>query len=231
MQNLVEYLSVFLIVINLVLLSSSRLGICIRAVTAQGVLLALLPIMAEWNHLAAVTVVLAAVTLVLKGVIIPRLLLSAAVKAEVRRELEPLVSYNFSIVLGIAMLGFSFWLQSRLPLTGVATAPLLLPAAFFTILSGFFLTIARRKALTQVVGYLTLENGIYAFGAAMLSSYPWVFELGILLDVFVAVFVMGIAVFHISREFDHTDTDRMTSLRDHFDQPPALAEPNRETTP
>lgn len=214
MHESVEYLSVLLIVADLLLLSSSRLGVCINAVAAQGVVLGLLPIMEKWGSLDAGIVVLAAVTVVLKGLIFPWLLTSAARKAKVRREIEPMISYNVSLMVGVGMLAFSFWLQSRLPLHAGAPAPLLLPAAFFGILSGFFITIARRKALTQVLGYLSLENGIYAFGASMLSEHPWVFELGILLDVFVAVFVMGIAIFHISREFEHIDADRLAALRD-----------------
>lgn len=75
---------------------------------------------------------------------------------------------------------------------------------------------SRRKALTQVLGYLALENGVYAFGAAVALRLPALVELGILLDVFVGVFVMGIAMFHISREFDHIDTDKLQALPDRF---------------
>ena len=213
MHELVEYLSVVLIVTNLLLLSSSRLSVCINAVAAQGVLLGFLPLV-EKGRLSSGILVMAAATVLLKGLIFPWLLASAAKKVKVGRELDPMISYNISLMVGVAMLAFSFWLQSRLPLQAGGPAPLLLPAAFFGILSGFFITIARRKALTQVLGYLALENGIYAFGASMMSEHPWVFELGILLDVFVAVFVMGIAIFHISREFEHIDADRLASLRD-----------------
>jgi len=76
------------------------------------------------------------------------------------------------------------------------------------------LLITRRKAITQVLGYLTLENGVYAFGAAVALQMPILVELGILLDVFVGVFVMGIAIFHISRQFDHIDTGRLVTLSD-----------------
>ena len=72
---------------------------------------------------------------------------------------------------------------------------------------------SRKKALTQVMGYLVLENGINAMGVAIAKEQPYLVELGILLDVFVAVFVMGIIIFHINREFDHIDTDQMSSLR------------------
>jgi hydrogenase-4 component E len=66
----------------------------------------------------------------------------------------------------------------------------------------------------QVLAYLVLENGIYTFGVGVVAGTPMIVELGILLDVFVAVFVMGIAIFHINREFDHIDADQLTMLRD-----------------
>lgn len=212
-HTIVDYLSVLFIVSNFTLLGSSRLGVCIKAVTAQGVILALIPVLREWVHLGPSTVVLCLITLVIKGYVFPRLLTSAIRRGQVRREVEPIVGYIPSLLVGIAMLVFGFWLQSRLPITR-GDQGFLLPGAFFAILCGFFLTIARRKALTQILGYLVLENGIYAFGAAALSTHPWMLELGILLDVFVGVFIMGVAIFHISREFDHMDADRLASLRD-----------------
>lgn len=213
LEKAVEYLSIIFILTNLALLASSRLGMCVKAVSLQGVVLALIPAIREWGHMQAASIFLCVVTLAVKGGIFPRLLMATIRRAGVKREVEPVVGYNASILIGIAMLVLAFWIRSRLniPATG---GGLLLPAAFFGILAGLFVTIARRKALTQVLGYLALENGIFAFGAAALSEHPWMLEMGILLDVFVAVFIMGIAIFHISREFDHIDADRLASLRD-----------------
>ncbi|MCD8140542.1 MAG: hypothetical protein LUE17_12330 [Planctomycetaceae bacterium] len=208
-----EYLSVLLLLSNFALLASSRLGLCINAVTVQGVVLAIIPLLHGGDHLGAASILLYAVTLAVKGYAFPHLLRAAIGRANVRREVEPLIGYNTSLLAGLAMLVFAFWLQSRLPLTQGGEG-ILLPAAFFGILAGFFITIARRKALTQILGYLALENGIFAFGAASLSEHPWLLEMGILLDVFVAVFIMGVALFHISQEFDHMDADRLASLRD-----------------
>ncbi|MCC8165269.1 MAG: hydrogenase [Planctomycetes bacterium] len=207
-----DYLSVIFILTNFVLLASSRLGFCIKAVTIQGVVLAIIPLVHEGDHLGVASLVLCAVTLAVKGYAFPKLLNGAISRARIRREVEPLVGYSTSILLGLAMLVFGFWLQSRLPLGG--NDGLLLPASFFAILAGFFVTIGRRKALTQILGYLALENGIFAFGAAALPEHPWMLELGVLLDVFVAVLVMGVAVFRISEEFEHIDVDRLRSLRD-----------------
>ena len=68
--------------------------------------------------------------------------------------------------------------------------------------------------MTQVVGYLILENGIYVFGLSQVERVPFLVEVGVLLDVFVGVFIMGIVVFHINREFDSLDSARLTELRD-----------------
>ena len=146
-----------------------------------------------------------------KGFLLPWLLARAMRDADTAREIEPLISYNLSVMIGAVALGVSLWLGQRLPLPNQPTSFLLVPAAFFTCLVGFILLTTRRKAITQVLGYLTLENGVYAFGAAVALDMPILVELGILLDVFVGVFVMGIAIFHISRQFDHIDTDRLVS--------------------
>lgn len=212
-HHIVEYLSIALILTNFLLLASSRVGMCIRAVAAQGVILALVPVFHEWGRLTAASWILCLVTLAVKGFAFPHFLRRTVRVANVRRELEPLVSYSVSLLGGLVMLVFAFWLQTRIPIGG-AGAGVLLPAAFHGILAGFFVTFARRKAITQVLGYLCLENGIFAFGAAVLSEHPWLLELGILLDVFVGVFIMAIAIFHISREFSHMDADRLSSLRD-----------------
>jgi len=80
--------------------------------------------------------------------------------------------------------------------------------------TGCLLISARKKAITQVLGFLVLENGISLFGSALLIEYSLVVELGILLDVLALVFILGIAVFQISRTFASTDTDRLNRLGD-----------------
>jgi hydrogenase-4 component E len=187
--------------------------VVIRITAAQGVILGLLTLSADVGDLSLYAVGLALASIVIKGVIFPGLLARALREAGSRREVEPFVGYTMSVFAGLAALGVSLWLGARLPLPTPALSPLVVPLAFFTILSGLFLIVSRRTALTQVQGYLVLENGVYAFGVAMAQEMPLSVELGILLDIFVGVFVMGIIIFHISREFDHIDTDRLTSLK------------------
>jgi hydrogenase-4 component E len=205
---------VFLAMTNVLLLGSSRLTRCIRLVAFQGVLLAGLTVAAHAHEITARVVTLASLTLTLKGAAFPWLLSRVLREADVRREIEPLVSYIRSMLAGTFGLALSFWLSARLPLPTLPTSTLVVPVALFTTLVGLFLIVSRRTALMQVLAYLVLENGIYAFGVGVVAGTPLIVELGILLDVFVAVFVMGIAIFHINREFDHIDANQLTMLTD-----------------
>jgi len=214
MNQLINSLLVILVLTGFMLLGSSRLAACIRTVAVQGVLLGILGVAMQAGQWSTAGVVLPLSSAVVKGFVLPWLLFRAMREADTVREVEPVISYNLSIIAGAAALGLSLWLGRQLRLSSQPASSLLVPAAFFTSLVGMIVIVSRRKALTQVLGYLALENGVYAFGAAVALRLPILVELGILLDVFVGVFVMGIAIFHISREFDHIDTDKLTALTD-----------------
>jgi hydrogenase-4 component E len=213
-STLLDAVLVGIILTSFVLLGSSRFGSCIRVVAFQGVLLGVLTLVTREDETALRASLLALATTGVKGIAFPWLLSRALRDAEVRREIEPLVGYGLSVVMGLVGLGAALWLASRLPRPSVPISSLVVPVALFTMLVGLFLIVSRRQALMQVLGYLVMENGIYTFGVGLVQGTPMLVELGVLLDVFVAVFVMGIAMFHISREFDHIDTERLRSLRD-----------------
>ncbi|MDM7914400.1 MAG: NADH-quinone oxidoreductase subunit K [Candidatus Eisenbacteria bacterium] len=198
---------------NLRLLGTSRLVACIRIVTIQGVLLGLLPILSHAGDLTLRVTLQAAASILTKGVVFPWLLTRAVRGADVRREIDPIVGYTPSLLLGGALLGVSLWLGWRLPLPVPSGSTFLIAVSLFTIMVGLFILIARRMAITQVLGYLAMENGIYAFGLAFAEKEPLLVEMGILLDAFMAVFVMGIMIYHINREFHDIDTDRLSELR------------------
>lgn len=214
MKLIIDALIVVLILTNLRLIASSRIASCIYVVALQGILLGLLPLLVGVEAVTIRAYVLSGITIVLKGMIFPWLLLRALDAVNVRREIEPLVGYTTSLLVGAVLLALAMWLGRRLPLPVSAASPFMVPLALFTIMIGLFAIVSRRKALTQVLGYLVMENGIYAFGLTFARQEPLLVEIGTLLDVFMAVFVMGIAIFHISREFDHIDTDRLSLLRD-----------------
>jgi hydrogenase-4 component E len=204
---------VLLILTSFSLLGSSRLGTGIRMVALQGVTVGLLPLAWGGEDLSLRVVVISAVVIGMKGLIFPRLLSRSLREVESQHETQPFVGYIASLFIGVLSVIASFWLESRLSLPADAPSALVVPVAFSTMMMGLFVIVARRTALNQVLGYLVLENGVYTFGLAIVRDIPVLVELGVLMDMFVAVFVMGSAIYRISREFDHMDSDQLNTLR------------------
>ena len=202
----------FVVLADFAVLATSRLSACIRAVALQGLLLGILPLLLS-HAITAHTIALAVGTTIIKAWLLPVFLRRAIREASVRRELEPLVGYTASVLLGAMALAIAFGVASTLPLPPAATS-LLVPVALTTVMVGLLVLVTRSKAVTQVVGYLMLENGIYLFGLTLSQRVPFLVEIGVLLDVFVGVFIMGIVVFHINREFDSISAVNLRELRD-----------------
>jgi hydrogenase-4 component E len=214
MHTLLDTLMVLLVFTNLRILGLSRISASIRTVAAQGVLLGLVALVANAGHLSARIFVIAAVGIAVKGVAFPLLLFRALRAAKIRREVEPFLGYIPSVLAGVAAFLLSLWVGARLPLPARPVSDLIVPTALSTMFVGLLVIVSRKKALSQTLGYLVFENGIYAFGVGVAYEAPALVETGILLDVFVAVFVMGIIVFHIAREFDSIDTTRLATLKE-----------------
>jgi hydrogenase-4 component E len=212
MTSLAE-LALFLVVLSdFAVLATSRLSACIRAIAFQGILLGALPLLIH-RDISGHLVVLAIGTAAIKAGVLPWFLRWAIREAAMRREVEPLIGYMASVILGAAALAIAFAVANALPLRMVGT-DLLVPVALVTVMIGLVVLITRSKAVTQVVGYLMLENGIFLFGLTQSERVPFLVEIGVLLDVFVGVFIMGIVVFHINREFDSISAARLTELHD-----------------
>ncbi len=203
---MLDILVILLVVLNFRLLGSSRLAACIQTVAAQAILLAAITLGLHASNIEWQLVLIVAASVAIKGGLLPWLLRRAVREAGAPKEIEPLVGFNISLLLGVALLGACMLTGSQLRVPGGQTNGLLIPAALFTAVTGLFLIVARKKAVTQVLGYLGMENGINAFGMAFAIREPLLVAMAVLLDVLVAALVMGIAIYHISREFDHIDT-------------------------
>jgi hydrogenase-4 component E len=127
---------------------------------------------------------------------------------------QPLRGFVPSLLLGAAATIAAMALSRVLPLMPAHAQTLLVPGGFATVICGFLLLIVRTKAISQVCGYLIMENGIYLFGMLLIGTTPLAVEAGILLDLTVAVFVIGIIVDRIQREFDTLDTRKLSELHE-----------------
>lgn len=199
--------------LNLMALASSRLPSVIRAAALQGMVLGVLPLLLE-EKLHWLVALVAVATVAVKGFIIPHLLRRALRAANIDREVEPLLGFIPSLLIGAAATIGAVALSGALPLLPEHARLLLVPGAFATVVCGFLLLMGRAKAISQVCGYLILENGIYLFGLLLINSTPMLVEAGILLDLTVAVFVIGIIMDRIQKEFDTLDTSKLTELHE-----------------
>jgi hydrogenase-4 component E len=199
--------------LNLLALGSNRLPALITAMSVQGMALGVMPLLLEQGPDWRVALV-AFATVIGKGIVIPTLLRRAMRAANIDREVEPFIGFVPSLLLGAAGTIAAVALARLLPLLPEHAGSLLVPGALASVLTGFVLLIGRAKAISQVCGYLILENGIYLFGLLLIHSTPLLVEAGILLDVTVGVFIIGIIVDRIQRAFDSLDTRKLTALRE-----------------
>ena len=213
MGSILSSLVAALLLINLVALGTSRIGTVVRVVGLQGVLLGMLGVAAHGGlDLKIGVLVLASV--VIKGWVIPVILFRALRQVSIKREVEPSLGLLPSLLLGALATVLAVAASNRLPLVETRLAPLLIPASFATIAAGFILITARRKAISQVLGYLVLENGIFVFGLLLVEEMPFLVETGVLLDLLVGIFVLSIIIHHINREFASLDTRRLSLLKE-----------------
>ncbi len=215
MRASLDLVLVLVVLVDFFLLASSRPRTGIRAVATQGVLLAILPVLLAGGGLHAVHVVaLAAGALVVKAIVIPLLLTWAMRESSARRELTPIVGFASTLFFGALGAAVAFTWASDLPLPVPGKHPLLVPTAITTGWTGLLLLMTRRKAMTQVLGFLVLENGVFIFGQLLSDFMPVMVEAGVLLDLLAAVFVMGLVMFDLQRAFASLDTTRLSSLKD-----------------
>jgi hydrogenase-4 component E len=213
MPQFFDLLLILTLVLNFVALGMSRIRGVIKAVAAQGILLGVLALFIQ-PDIGLRGGVLVAVTIMLKGFVIPRFLVHAMREAHIQHEVHPVVGYMGSLFLGAVGTGSAMVFSNTLPLTPEHQHLLVVPASLSTVWTGFLLLTTRRKAITQVVGYLLLENGIFLFGLLLLEAMPFLVEAGILLDLFTGVLVMGIIIHHISRSFESISTEHLSELKE-----------------
>lgn len=212
MHEIPNAIMLTVILLNFFILGSSRLGACIQAVALQGAILALLPPL--FHGLATHAVILAISAFLLKGVAIPWLLLRAVKQTRIKRKIDPRIGFVASLILGAMATGAAFIFGDQLPLMPEHIHSLVIPTAMSTLAMGFIILITRKKAINQVLGYLIFENGIFLFGILLSEAMPLMVEAGVLLDMLVAIFVMGIVMNHINQEFSSIDTANLCLLRE-----------------
>jgi hydrogenase-4 component E len=213
MGDFIDQVLVLIVLLDFYALGASRMRAVIRASALQGVLLGIMPLLLH-EHVSTRLLLICAGTMAAKGIVIPALLLRAIREVTIHREVQPLIGFTASLLLGAVGTGLALLFSARLPLMESSVATHLVPASFATVFTGFLVLTTRQKAVMQVAGYLILENGIFLFGLLLLEALPFLVEIGVLLDLLVGVFVMGIILNRIQRTFSAIDTTHLSALRE-----------------
>lgn len=156
----------------------------------------------------------ALLTLALKVIVLPYILYVLIHRMKIHKEVEDMVNIPTTMMIGIALVIFSYHLTA--PITELSGFMIrsTLAVALATVMLGLLMMITRKKAVTQMIGFLALENGLFFAATSATNGMPLVVELGVALDLLIAAFVFGIFFFQIRTTFDSLDLKAMEKLKE-----------------
>jgi hydrogenase-4 component E len=213
-SQLVNLLAALLLLLAFAMLAQRRVLTLIKLYAWQGAALALSTLIVayitgHWHLYFS-----AALTLLLKVILIPWVLHRLIDKLSVRWDVETLINIPATMLVGIGLAIFAFALATPISQMASTITRSTLGIALASVLLSFLMMIVRRKAVPQVIGFLSMENGVFFAATSATYGMPLVVELGVALDVLVGVFVLGIFIFQIRETFDSLDLKHMEKLRE-----------------
>jgi hydrogenase-4 component E len=212
--QLLNMCAALLLLLSFAMLAQRRIVNLVNLLAMQGALLFLATLLLAWRTGQPHLYVSAALTLALKVAFLPWLLHRLIRRLQVYWDSEPLLNIPVTMLVGVLVVVFSFGLAQPISALASTATRNSIGIALAVVLLSFLTMITRRKAMSQVVGFLSMENGLF-FGA-MSATYgmPMIVEFGVALDVLVAVLVLGIFFFQIREQFDSLDLHHLESLRE-----------------
>lgn len=213
-SQLVNLLAALLLLLAFAMLSQRRVLTLIRLFAWQGAALAASTVIVAYSTGQPHLYFSAALTVALKVVLIPWLLHRLIDQLFVRWDVETLINIPTTMLVGIALVIFAFALATPISQMASMLTRSTLGIALASVLLSFLMMIVRRKAVPQVIGFLSMENGLFFAATSATYGMPLVVELGVALDVLVGTFIFGIFFFHIREQFDSLDIRHMEKLKE-----------------
>ncbi len=213
-QMMLDMLAILFLASSIMIVGHRRLYAYIKNFAIQSGIFAVIFLVVGLLTDSLEMCIVACVTFVFKVVVIPYILVQVIDSIGVQREIELYVTIRTSLLVAGGVTVLAYYITG--PLMGLADdlTENYLPVSIAVMLMGLFLMVSRKKAVTQVVGLMVMENGLLLSAVALTSGMPLVVELGIAFDVLVSVIVMGIFLFRINKSFDSIDVDKLSNLRD-----------------
>ncbi|WP_321912140.1 formate hydrogenlyase [Paraburkholderia sp. J11-2] len=212
--QLINFLAAVLLALSFAMLSQRRILSLIHLYTMQGVALVLANLILGFVTVDANLYVSAGLTLVLKVGLIPWILYRLVRRLDVRADVEPLINIPTTMLIGIVLVIIAFNVASPISQLATSVAHGTLGIALACVLLSFMAMITRAKAIPQVIGFLSMENGLFFAATAATNGMPMIVELGIGLDVLVGLLILGVFMFQIREQFDSLDIHHIEKLKD-----------------
>ncbi len=200
--RLIDVLGALLLFTMLLILASGQLFRAIYAVAAQSVFLGIAGAVLAIATGNADLWVIAGITIVVKAILLPWLLIWVVKRIQIRREIEPVVPINITLAMAAGIVVLAFHLNASLGPVRQAITGNALPVGVALILLGVLVMATRRKALVQMVGLFASENGIFFTAMAISRGMPLIIEIGVILDVVLGALVMGVLVLRVRSSVD-----------------------------
>jgi hydrogenase-4 component E len=201
-----------MLVVSFALLYQQRIAAVLNAFAAQSITLALAVAWAAWSEDRPDLFITATIAFLLKGVVIPVALHRTVTRLGVHREVEKVVGVGMALLVGLALCGLAQALVVKIAPVAAGLARDQLALAMAIVLLGFLMMIVRRNAVTQVVGFMSMENGLI-LAATGAQGMPLVVEVSVAFSVLIALFVFAVFVFRIRERFDTIDIEALDRMR------------------
>ncbi len=211
--GIVDGLAVALLVVALASVAVRGLVAGVWLLVVQSVLLSFVAAVIAISTGVAHMWLAAFLTLAVRAAAVPAVLLLVLRTVALKRELRPLLSTRTALVTGVALTLVAFSVAPRLALSGAFRAEEALPVSLALTFIGLLLMTTRRKAVSQLIGLITIENGIFLAGLIATLGLPLFVEIGIFFDLLVAVGVTAVLTMRINEHFDTVNTDELRRLR------------------
>ncbi|MGO8718308.1 MAG: hypothetical protein ACLQMO_03700 [Acidobacteriaceae bacterium] len=212
--ELLNLLAAILLLISFAMLSRRRTQRLITLFAWQGVVLFSSTCLVAYSSGQKELYYSAALTLLLKVIVLPWVLYRLVRKLGAQWDSELLVNIPTTMLVGLGLVIFAFGLAQPISMMANTVTRNTLGIALAVILLSFLMMITRRKAVTQVIGFLAMENGLFFAATSATYGMPMIIELGIALDLLVAVFILGIFFFQIREQFDSLDLHHLETLKE-----------------
>ncbi|WP_137958854.1 formate hydrogenlyase [Burkholderia sp. 4M9327F10] len=212
--QIINFLAAILLLLSFAMLSQRRILSLIHLYTLQGLTLVSANVILGYVTADVHLYISAALTLVLKVGLIPWILYRLVRRLNVKADVESLLNIPATLLIGIVLVIVAFNVASPISQLSSSVARGTLGIALACVLLSFMMMITRAKAISQVIGFLSMENGLFFAAAAATNGMPMIVELGIGLDVLVGILILGVFMFQIREQFDSLDIHHLEKLKD-----------------